>query len=190
MKWSTLIARALPLLALGLVGCGGGFAGSTTLSTKLSVNPSSITVAAGSTAPFTAVFTPTVSAPGSLTWSVSAVNAGTITGAGVYTASTTAGPYTIIATWTPAVLTASAASAAIITGSANVEVIAVPQLDSAINPNLVQASGANQTNGVIQNGAIVGQGIPSIISIDSGGNIQVRSGFTPPVACSGSNANC
>jgi hypothetical protein len=186
-KCSTWIARTLPLLALGLVGCGGGFTGSTTLSAKLSVNPPSITVAAGSVTPFTAVFTPTLSAPGSLTWSVSPVNAGTITGTGVYTASATGGSYTIIATWTPATLTASAV---IIKSSANVEVLAVPQLDSAINPNLVQASGGNQSNGLIQDGVIVGQGIPSIISIDSSGNIQVRSGFTPPGACSGSNANC
>jgi hypothetical protein len=103
-KDSTWIARALPLIALGLVGCGGGFAGSTTPQpSKLSVNPSSITVADGSVTPFTAVFTPTVSAPGSLTWSVSPVNAGTITDAGVYTASATAGPYTVIATWTPTI---------------------------------------------------------------------------------------
>jgi hypothetical protein len=187
MIWLNQIVRAPLLIALGLAGCAGGFAGSTTSSTKLSVKPSSVTVAAGSTTAFTAVFAPTVSATGSLTWSVSPVNAGTITGAGIYTASATAGPNTIIATWTPVIATASAL---IIRGSARVEVLAVPQLDSMININLVQASGANQTNAVIQNGVIVGQGIPSIISIDSGGNIQVRSGFTPPTPCSGSNAVC
>lgn len=52
-----------------------------------------------------------------------------------------AGQYAITATWTPAIPTATAV---ISSGSAAVTILAVPQLGSALNENLVQASGANQ----------------------------------------------
>ena len=102
--------RALPLSTIilcltGMVcltGCSGGFAGpsSSASGTQLSVNPRLATVASGSTTPFNAVFKPTDPAGGLLTWSVSPVNAGTITSAGVFIASSTAGQYNITATWT------------------------------------------------------------------------------------------
>ena len=122
-----------------------------------------------------------------MTWAVSPVTGGTITGAGVYTASATAGPYSIVATWTPAV---PMTTAVIIKAIATVEILAVPQLSSMNTPKIVQASGATQTNGVIQNSTIVGPTFPSVTSIDSSGDIVVRSGFQPPLTCSGSDPTC
>jgi hypothetical protein len=182
------VTLALLLIAFGLTGCSGGFFGSKAPAavTKLSVDPAAITVDAGSTTTFTGVFAPVSPTDGSLTWSITPVDGGTITDAGVYTASATAGPYTILATWTPPNSTA----AVILKGSASVAVLAVPQLDSVISPDQVQASGGNQTAGAIQNGAVVGEGIPAVLAVDSSGDIQVRSGFVVPAACPGSDAVC
>ncbi len=183
------IALTLWAVALGAVGCGGLPNSNTPLapaSTKLSVTPASITVAAGSATMFTAVFTPTTPAAGSLTWSVTPVDAGTITGGGILTASATAGQYIVVATWTPA----NPSAAAILKGSATVEILAVPQLDSVVSQDSVQASGANQVNGLIQNGVVVNQGIASVLSTDDDNNIQVRSGFPIPLACAGTNTPC
>jgi hypothetical protein len=69
-------------------------------------------------------------------------------------------------------------------------VLPVPQIDAELDPNFVQASGAIQTNGAIQNSVIAGQPVPSENSTDPNGDIQVRSGFTPPVPCAGSNISC
>jgi hypothetical protein len=178
----------LSLIILALAGCGG-----TSIitpppppGTKLSVSPASITVDAGSATAFTAIFTPAAPTGGSLTWSIVAVDGGTITGDGVYTASSNAGKYSILATWTPSLTS----KAAILKGASTVTLLAVPQLDSAISPSQVQATGANQSAGADQNGAVVGQGIPSVASTDSGGNTQVLSGFTLPVSTCGPGSVC
>jgi hypothetical protein len=158
-----------------------------------------ITVDAGSATTFTGVFAPTAPTGGSLTWSITPVDGGTITGTGVLTASATAGAYAVEAIWTPAIPSNAAAvkgsapisiESGILRGSATVTVLAVPQLDSVISPDQVQASGANQTGGAIQNGVVVGQEIPSVLSIDSGGNIEVFSSFPLPAACPGSTTIC
>ncbi|MFZ0036406.1 MAG: hypothetical protein WAK91_03225 [Candidatus Acidiferrales bacterium] len=180
---------ALWAIALGVAGCGGvpnSKPSPAPASNKLSVTPASITVAAGSTTTFTAVFTLPAAAAGSLSWSVTPVDAGTITGGGILTASATAGQYIVVATWTPA----NPSTAAILKGLATVEILAVPQLDSVISQDSVQASGASQVNGLIQNGAVVSQGIASILSTDDDNNIRVRSGFPIPLACAGSNTPC
>lgn len=140
--------------------------------TKLSVKPPSITVDAGSATSFRACLRQPPSTRGWLTWSITPVDGGTITRAGIYTASATAGQYKILATWTPSIPT----TAIILKGSATLRILPVPQLDSVIGLDQVQASGANQMSGAIQNGAIVGEGIPAVLAIDSG-NIQTRSGF-------------
>jgi hypothetical protein len=150
------------------------------------VNPPSITVSAGFTATFMGAFAPTAPAGGSLTWSINPVYGGTISGTGFYTASAMPGQYSIIATWTPQ----NSTTAVIIKGSAIVRILAVPQLDSVISPDLAQASGANQSAGSIQIAAIVGQGIPAVLSTDSSGNIQVLSAFTIPTQCDSSTAAC
>ena len=184
-------ALMLPLIALGLAGCGGGFRDSASPSQNvlvhLSLIPSLITVAAGSNITFNTLFTPGPPEGGSLTWSVNPATAGTITSAGVYTASGTAGNCTVVATWTPSNPLAGTTR---ISGSATVRVLPVAQQGAELNTNFTQASGAIQANGVIQNAAIVGQPVPSVISTDPNGNIQLHSGFTIPVACGGSGASC
>jgi hypothetical protein len=185
------IVLGLPLIVLGLAGCG--FTGASSQSgfpnpssASVSVNPSSITVAAGSTATFAALFTPSSPAGGSLTWSVNPVNGGTITGTGVYTAPGTAGNYTVVATWTPS----NPGTGSSISGSAAVEVLPAPQLGAELNTDLTQASGTVQSSSTIQNAGIVGQLVPSVISTDPSGNVQIRSGFAVPVVCTGSDTSC
>lgn len=190
-KYISRISLALPLIILDLAGCGGGVSNPQASSPPLfevsiSVDPSLTTVAAGSTTVFTAVFTPMRPEAGSLTWSVYPANGGTITEGGEYTASPTAGNYTVVATWTPA----NRAVGNRISGSAKVEVLPPPQLGAELNTDLTQASGAVQGFGSIQNGAIVGQLVPSVISMDPTDRVQVRSGFPIPVECTGPNKSC
>jgi hypothetical protein len=71
-----------------------------------------------------------------------------------------------------------------------VEVLPAPQLGEELNPNLIQASGTVQASSGIQNAGIVGQLVPSVTSMDSSNNVQVRSGFTIPVDCTASDSNC
>ena len=172
------------LIVLSMTGCGGGSSGVTAPppGTKLSVSPASITVDAGSATTFMGVFAPIAPAGGSLTWSITPVDGGTITSAGVLTSSATAGNYAVLATWTPSLST----KATILMGSATVKVLAVPQLDSVVSPGQVQATGANQAAGAIQNGAVAGPAVPSVLATDSFGNTQVLSGFTIPTSeCNG-----
>ncbi len=184
------IAFALPWVMLGLAGCGDGFPNPKTPSYKLSVNPSSITVAAGSTTTFAVVFTPSRPAGGSLTWSVNPVKGGSITGAGVYTASSNAGSYSVFATLTPSTVGAGSA----ISGAAAVTVLPRPQLGAELNTDLVQASGAIQVAPPLQNAAVVDQLVPHVTSANSNASVQVQSGFDIPVVCpasdNGSNNGC
>ena len=169
---------AILLFSLGLVGCrnsDGGFPGP--LSISISVNPVSATVPAGSSTTFIAVFAPTSPQGGTLTWSVTPGNGGTITNAGVYTAPGTAGNYVVTATWTPS----SAGVGNPIRGSATVTVAPPAQWTGALNTDLVQASGGAQGLGGIQNAAVVGQPVPWVSSTDVSNNVQVRSGFAIPV---------
>jgi hypothetical protein len=68
-----------------------------------------------------------------------------------------------------------------ISGSAAVEVLPAPQLGAELNTDLTQASGTVQSSNTIQNAGIVGQLVPSVISTDPSGNVQIRSGFAVPV---------
>jgi hypothetical protein len=177
----------LLFLVLGVAGCrngGGGFPGP--LSISISVSPASITVPAGSSTTFAALFVPTSPQGGTLTWSVSPANGGTVTSVGVYTAPGAAGSYVVTATWTP---TFSGAGTSI-TGYATVVVLPPAQLVGELNTNLVQASGGVQVFSVIQNSAVVGQLVPFVTSTDPNGNVQVRSGFSIPVACTPNGNPC
>src|ERR1700685_1606129 len=102
------ITLALPPIAVGLIALGlitfelTSCGGSSVVTppppppgTKLSVSPVSITVDAGSATTFTGVFAPTAPPGGLLTWSITPVNGGTVTEAGVYTASSAGGQYNI-----------------------------------------------------------------------------------------------
>jgi hypothetical protein len=178
MKVRSRSPLALLIFVLGVAGCrngGGGFPGP--LSISISVSPASITVPAGSSTTFAALFAPTSPQGGTLTWTVSPGNGGTVTSAGVYTAPGTAGNYVVTATWTPTYPGAGNT----ITGSATVVVLPPAQLIGALNTNLVQASGGVQVFSVIQNSAVVGQLEPFMTSADPNGNVQVRSGFSIPV---------
>ena len=192
MTYVERILRAIPLIVLGLAGCGvTGTSPQTGFpapgpSFTVSVSPLSITVAAGSNTTFSAIFTPSLPQGGSLTWSVNPANGGTISNTGVYTAPGTAGNYTVVATWTPS--NPSAGSS--VSASATVDVLPAPQVSAELNINLIQASGAVQVSSAIQNAGIVGQIVPSVISTDASSNVQVRNSFTIPVACSGSGTSC
>jgi uncharacterized protein YjdB len=170
------IALALLCFIFALGGCSSG-ANPFVHPPELSITPASATVAAGSTATFTAVFSPSEPTGSSLAWAVTPASGGTITSAGVYTAPATVGKYTVVATWT------ARGGDGKVTASASVEVIAPQQADSAINPDMVQASGATQTGGTVQIGSVVGQSVPSVISSDPNGDVQVGSGFVPPITC-------
>jgi hypothetical protein len=180
----------LALIVLGAAGCRditlteGGSPNPEPPSTSVSVTPPSITVAAGSTTTFTALFTPGLPEGSSLIWSVNPANGGTITSSGDYTASTTAGNYTIVATWTPS----NSTGGTTISGSATVEVLPVPQPEAELNPDVTMASGANQASGTIQNAAIAGQVVPFMMSRDAEGDVQMSSGFPIPVVCKGCDA--
>jgi hypothetical protein len=180
LVWLNRIALAV-LWIFGLAGCAGPVR-----PIELSVKPSSIDVAAGSTTTFTAMITADSTRVRSLTWSVTPAIGGTITNEGLYTASGVAGNYTVIAT----VTLADTTPVSILSGSAAVEVLPVPQIDAELNPDLVQAFGSVQNFGAIQNSVIAGQLFPSVISMDPNGDIQVRSGFTPPLACRNSTTSC
>lgn len=174
--------------ALMLVSCSSplGVPNSAPPSIGVSVNPSSVTVAAGSMTAFSAMYTPTVPTGGSLTWSVTPTSGGSITSAGLYTAPGTTGTYTVIATWNPS----SPGTGASVSGSATVGVLPAPQPGAELNDDLIQASVSNQASGTIQNGTATGQLVPSVILTDASGNIQIRSGFDIPVACTGSSNIC
>jgi len=184
------IALIHPLIMLALAGCGhnspNGSSPSSPAPGTISVSPSSITVNPGSTTTFTAEFTPSLPLGGSLTWSVNPANGGTITSAGFFTAAGTAGNYAVVATWTPSI----GAAGTIISGSATVKVLPAPQSDAELNLNFVLASGTNQSYGKIQNIAIVGQLVPFAVPLDPHSSVQIRTGFTIPVTCSGLDPSC
>lgn len=166
------------LFVLGAAGCrngGGGFPGP--LSISISVNPASITVPAGSSTTFAALFSPTSPQGGTLTWTVSPANGGAVTSAGVYTAPGAAGNYFVTATWTPTVPGAGTS----VSGSASIVVLPPAQLVGELNTNLVQASGGVQVSGATQNSAVVGQPVAFMTSTDPSGNVRVSSGFSIPV---------
>ena len=184
-------------LALGLGGCrevSGGPSFSATPppkspppnSTTISVSPPSARVAAGATITFTASINASNPQAGSVTWSINPASGGTITSSGVYTASGNAGSYIVTATWAPF----NPAGGAAISSSVTVVVLPAPQLVFQLNPNIIQAYGANQGAGAIQNGAVAGQLFPSVTSTDPSGNIQSRSGLNIPVACTASGTIC
>jgi hypothetical protein len=166
------IALALPCVALALAGCAGP------VRPEISLNPAATIVDVGSTTTFTAVFSPRRPQGSSLTWEVIPATGGTISSKDAYTAPETPGHYTVVAIWTSAYAEVGSVKA-----SASVEVLPVPQADAVTNPDMAQASAIAQRNGGIQNGVVIGQPFPSVISADPNGNIKTGSGFTPPITC-------
>jgi hypothetical protein len=79
-----------------------------------------------------------------------------------------------------------------ISGLAAVDVLDPPQLGAELNPDFIQASGAAQRSGAIQNAIVVGQLVSSVISTDANDSVEVLSGFTVPVpvTCSKDDKSC
>jgi hypothetical protein len=71
------------------------------------------------------------------------------------------------------------------TGSASVNVLQ----PTPPSTDLTQASGVIQTSGSIENAAIAGERLETVVSTDPSGNTQSRSGFPVPVPCTGSNCH-
>jgi hypothetical protein len=175
----------LALALVTLTGCAD-YISPNPHSVSIAVNPASAIVAPGSTTRFTVVYTPSQPGGGSLTWAVTPATGGTITDKGVYTASETPGLYTVVATWTAKDL----ANTGTFTNSASVQILPVPQSSGVLNPELVEASSADQSAGAIQNGVVVGQPIPFVTSADPNVNVEVQSGFIPPIECAESDSDC
>ena len=179
------VAVALIFFVAGLTDCGSGsatengFPNPKPLPVTLTVEPSPVTVAAGSTTTFSASPSPP---PGfSVVWSVSPSTAGTITNSGVFTASGTAGTSVVVATWLPL----NPLTGKTTTGSASVTVLQ----PTPPSTDMTQASGVIQVSGTIENAAIAGESLGSVVSTDPSGNSQTRSGFPVPVPCTGSNCH-
>jgi hypothetical protein len=179
------ITLMLAWITLALAGCAG-YVSPNPHSVTLTVNPGSAIVAEGSVTRFTAVYTPSQPEGGSLTWAVVPATGGTITSDGVYTASGAPGHYTLVATWTAK----DVAKNGTFNNSASVEILPLPQSSAVLNPDLVEASSAEQTGGAVQNGVVIGQPVPFVVSTDPNGNIEVQNGFIPPIECTGSESDC
>ena len=180
-----LAALATLLVLPGLVDCGSGsasengFPNPKPLPVSLTVSPSSVTVAPGSTTSFSA--SPVPPQGFSVVWSVSPATAGTITNSGVFTASERAASGTVVATWLPS----NPLTGKPTTGSASV-IVLQPEPSSV---DATQASGVIQTASHVENAAIAGQRIGSVVSSDPSGNTQLTSGFSVPVPCTGTNCH-
>ena len=167
-----LLTSALALL--GLLGCTGGGNRSSgdhagQLNGKFMVTPTVATVISGQTQSFLGTSPWGTGA----TWSVLPATGGSFDANGTFTASSTLGRYQIVAMWNGDVR---------YTATATVTIVAPPP-PALLNPNLVQAFGAQP--GVagtgITNGAVVGESIPATQAATVNGAVRVRHGFDPPV---------
>ena len=180
-----LVVFALTFVVASLADCGSGsatengFPNPKPLPVSLTVVPSAATVAPRSTTTFSA--SPSPPQGFSVVWSVSPATAGTITNAGIFTASQTAASGLVIATWLPS----DPSTGKPITGSASVTVLQ----PSPPSTDMTQASGVVQTSGSIENAAIAGERLGSVVSTDASGNTQLTSGFSVPIPCTGTNCH-
>ena len=169
--------RLLPLLfpaalLLGVLACRGSQTGGdpmTPVSLVLVITPGTASVAPGQTLQFSA------NAPlgNGITWSVQPATGGSITSAGLFTASSTQGQYQVLAMWNRDVR---------YTASATVTILPPPPV-AVITPTLVQASGVQQTvpGTGIAHAVVVGESVPATNAVGSvDPNVKVRHGFEPP----------
>jgi hypothetical protein len=133
---------------------------------SVALTPGYVTLVPAQTQAFTA--TVSGSSNTAVTWSLNPT-AGSISAVGLYTA-----PASIMTAQTVTVTATSEADSSK-TASATVS------LGFSISPttDLVQASGGVQTSSAIQNFALIGQGVASVISFNSTASVQVRSSFAP-----------
>ncbi len=160
-------------LLLSALGCRGG--SNTTgdpvapINLVLAITPGTVSVAPGQTLQFSA------NAPlgNGITWSVQPATGGSITSAGLFTASSTQGQYQVLAMWNRDVR---------YTASATVTILPPPPV-AVITPTLVQASGVQQTvpGTGIAHAVVVGESVPATNAVGSvDPNVKVRHGFEPP----------
>lgn len=111
-----------------------------------------------------------VTAP--VAWTITPPGGGTITAAGMFTASSTPGAYTI-----EVHLTQNAS----VSATTQVTVLPFPNL-SGLSADLDQAEGSAQTaqGGFLNNSPVAGEPEQATVSGSANGFISVRSGFTPP----------
>jgi len=165
----SLRGLALPATAL-LLACGGSSGDRAgRVNTSFRIAPASATLTAGQSLQFK------VEGPAGseARWTVQPEGGGTVTDAGLFTASGSPGQYTLVAMARKDVRFTATASITLLPPP--------PPADSS--PGLVQASGTQQAspNGLLRNGGLAGEPIPSRESKDAGGYLQTRHGFTPPV---------
>ena len=162
------------LVLCSILGCSGG--GNRTTGDhagqpngKFTITPAVATVVSGQTQPFIG------SSPwgAGATWSVLPSTGGSFDANGTFTASSTVGQYQIVAMWNSDVR---------YTATAMVTIVSPPP-PAVLNPNLVQAFGAQQgvAGTTITNGAVVGETIPATNAATASGATKVRHGFDPPV---------
>jgi hypothetical protein len=184
--WFLLVSL---LSVIGIIGCvrgngqGSGEPGYSSFTVALT--PASVTVTAGSTVSFTATPSSTAPSGGYATWSVDPPYGGSISSSGIFAAAGNAGTYKVVANWSypPSTSQKYPNTSPTASNPAIVTVLPPPQINAVLQPGLTQAAGAMQGGGLTQNGAIVGQPVPSMMSTDSFGTTQLRSSFTPPLPC-------
>lgn len=168
-----MILRRLPLLTATCLLLGMGCTGSHSSGDRagavnwtMTILPGSPTLALGQTVLFNA------STPWGreAQWSVLPATAGTISSAGLFTASGATGTATIIAVWAKDVR---------YTARTTVTVLPAPP-PAESTPNLTAASGAQQTipGTGTTHAVVIGETVPATTA--TSGNIQVRHGFSPP----------
>jgi hypothetical protein len=167
------IFAATAALLLATLGCGGGTRSTgdqvATANLVLAITPGAASVAPGQTLQFSAN-TPWGNG---VTWSVQPATGGSISSAGLFTASSAQGQCQVLAMWNNDVR---------YTASALVTILPPPPV-TVITPALVQASGVQQTvpGTGIAHAAVVGESVPATNAVGSvDPSVKVRHGFEPP----------
>jgi hypothetical protein len=165
-----LLSIGFLLLGLGCFGTNRSGDRAGTVNEKMTILPESPSLVAGQTIQFSA------STPwgNEAIWSVMPATAGTISTTGLFTAATTTPTGAmVLAVWAKDVRYAA---------STHVSILA-PPAPAETSPQLVQASGVQQTvpGTAIANAVVVGEATPAITATSANGAVTVRHGFDPPV---------
>jgi len=170
---SSRLLAATTALLLATLSCGGGSHTTgdqvATANLVLAITPGVASVAPGQTLQFSA------NSPlgNGVTWSVQPDTGGSITSAGLFTASSIQSQYLVLAMWNSDVR---------YTASATVTILPPPPI-AVITPTLVQASGVQQVvpGTGIAHAAVVGESVPATNAVGSvDPSVKVRHGFEPP----------
>ena len=183
---STASAITLPILAGVLLfttwACSGGSSGSTSSGTSSSTSgtpsggssggstatlqPANATVTEGQTLQYQVTPAP---ATGTATWVVQPASGGTLTAAGLFTATGTPGAYTIVCEGT--------GGSTLATTQVTIQAAAAP---AVVTPNALAAPGGQATSASGLNlSSVLGESFPAVMSEDASGLYQIRSDFDP-----------